>query len=129
MGLELSKDSSSIAGHVSPGYESVRDLFEEGFISGREKSAQLCVYVGEEMVVNLWYSINNTTYTNNTLTTIFSSSKNLPCIAMAMLHDRGLLCYDAKIEEYWPEFKGNGKEGITVADVLDLLSSPCRWRA
>ena len=118
MGLELSKDGNTIEGHVSPGYESVRELFEGRFMSGREKSAQLCVYVGEEMVINLWHSVSSTSYTKDTLTTIFSSSKNLSAIAMAMLHEKGLLKYDAKIVEYWPEFTGQGKEGITVADVL-----------
>ena len=116
MGSELSHVSSS--GNVSPGYESVRDLFEGGFVAGREQSAQLCVYVGEEMVVNLWHSINNPAYTKDTLTNIFSCSKNLTSIAMAMLHDKGLLRYDARIQEYWPEFSGEGKEEITVADLL-----------
>ena len=93
-------------------------MFEEGFKAGREQSAQLCVYVGDEMVVNLWHSISNPAYTKDTLTNIFSSSKNMTSVAMAMLHDKGLLHYDAKIVEYWPEFSGDGKEGITVADLL-----------
>ena len=39
-------------------------------------------------------------------------------LAMATLHDKGLLRYEARIEEYWPEFRGEGKEGISVADLL-----------
>ena len=70
------------------------------------------------MVVNLWHSISNPAYTKDTLTNIFSSSKNMTSVAMAMLHDKGLLHYDAKIVEHWPEFSGDGKEGITVADLL-----------
>ena len=118
MGMELSKANSTIEGLVVPGYESVNEMFEAGFLTGRESSAQLCVYVGEKKVINLWHFVNNTSYTNNTLTNVFSSSKNLSSIAMAILHERGLLRYDARIEEYWPEFTGGGKEGITVAELL-----------
>ena len=39
--------------------------------SGREESAQLCVYVGEEKVVDLWGS-PNPSYTADTLATVFS---------------------------------------------------------
>ena len=26
--------------------------------------------------------------------------------------------YDAKVADYWPEFGANGKEGLTLADIL-----------
>ena len=39
--------------------------------TGREESAQLCVYVGEEKVVDLWGS-PNPSYTPDTLATVFS---------------------------------------------------------
>ena len=39
--------------------------------SGREESAQLCVYVGEEKVVDLWGS-PNPFYTADTLANVFS---------------------------------------------------------
>ena len=35
-----------------------------------------------------------------------------------MLVDKNLLSYDTKVKEYWPEFGCNGKEDITLADVL-----------
>ena len=93
MESELPNANNTIEGHFDPGYESVKDMFEAGFIAGREYSAQLCVYVRDKMVINLWHSVNNTSYTNNTLTTIFSSSKNLTSLALAILHDRELLRY------------------------------------
>jgi len=92
-------------------------MFQENFDSGREESAQLCVYVGEEKVVDLWGS-PNPSYTADTLATVFSSTKSLTAIAMAALHDDDLLSYDAKITEYWPEFGGMGKESTTVADLM-----------
>ena len=37
---------------------------------------------------------------------------------MALLKDKGLVKYEEKVCTYWPEFAQNGKENITVADVL-----------
>jgi len=106
-----------VQGKVAPGYESVKKIFQENFDTGREENAQLCVYVGEEVVVDLWGS-SSPDYTADTLTTVFSSTKSLTAIALAWLYDQGLLDYDAKIAEYWPQFGQNGKEDITVADLM-----------
>ena len=107
-----------IKGTVAPGFESVKQMFAENFSKGREENAQLCVYVGEEKVVDLWGSTTDKSYTADTLTTIFSSSKSLTAIALAAMYDKGLIKYDAKIAEYWPEFAQNGKEDVTIADLM-----------
>ena len=39
-----------VEGTVSPGFESVKEMFENNFRRGADDSAQLCVYVGEEKV-------------------------------------------------------------------------------
>jgi len=106
-----------VQGTVAPGYESVKDLFQANFDTGREESAQLCVYVGEDKVVDLWGS-SSSSYTADTLTNVFSSTKSLTAIAMAALHDDGHLDYDARITDYWPEFGRHGKEKTTVADLM-----------
>lgn len=113
----MGQKGSKVQGEVSAGYESVRDIFQENFDTGREDSAQLCVYLGGEKVVDLWGS-QNPAYTADTLTTVFSSTKSLTAIAMAALYDEGLLSYDARIVEYWPEFGQKGKEQTTVADLM-----------
>ena len=56
---------------------------------GAEESAQLCVFVGEEKVVDLWGSVTNPDYNGDTLTTVFSSTKSITAIAMAALVDQG----------------------------------------
>ena len=35
-----------------------------------------------------------------------------------MLVDRGLLDYGAKVAKYWPEFGQNGKQDLTIADLM-----------
>ena len=117
MGQKSSKDFQ-INGTVKAGYEPVKDMFTDNFHKGREESAQLCVYMGEEKVVDLWASATSPSYTADTLTNVWSSTKSLTAIAMAAMQERGLINYGAKIAEYWPEFAQNGKEEVTVADLM-----------
>ena len=49
---------------------------------------------------------------------IFSSGKTIAAIVVAQMVERGHLDYNEKVHTYWPEFKNNGKEDITLADVL-----------
>ena len=106
-------------GFVAPGFESVKEMFENNFSRGAEESAQLCVYVGEEMVVDLWCSTStDNNYTGDTLTTVFSSTKSLTAIAMAGLVDKGLINYSDKIASHWPEFAQNDKGDLTIADLM-----------
>ena len=57
-------------------------------------------------------------YTADTTCNLWSSGKSIGSILMAIMKDKGLLSYEEKVCTYWPEFAQNGKEGITVADVL-----------
>ena len=40
-----------VGGSVAPGFEPVRELFEDYFQRGLESRAQLCVYLNQEIVV------------------------------------------------------------------------------
>lgn len=48
---------------------------------------------------------------------------------LGRLKDKGLLDFGETVATYWPEFAQNGKEGITVADVVRhdsrLQTMPC----
>lgn len=108
-----------IHGAVVPGFEPVRQLFEHEMRTMAEENAQLCVYHRGQKVVDLWASASgDSQFCADSLVNVFSSGKSLEAIAVAALVSRGLLRYDAKITEYWPEFGANGKEGVTVADLM-----------
>ena len=49
---------------------------------------------------------------------MFSSGKSIAAIVVAMMVDKGLLSYDKRVIDYWPEFGQNGKSNITLGDVL-----------
>lgn len=57
-------------------------------------------------------------YTNHTLQQVYSSGKAVEGIVVARLVQQGLLNYDKKVSEYWPEFAQNGKENVRLVDVM-----------
>lgn len=46
-----------------------------------------------------------------------------------ILVDRGMLDVNDKVSKYWPEFTGDGKENITVAQLLTHSSGLPQWEA
>ena len=108
-----------VKGDVAPGFESVKQLFARQMGTLAEEHAQLCVYHHGKKVVDLWASTTNTdTFSGDSLVNVFSSGKSLEAIAVGKLVDQGLIDYDAKITQYWPEFGAQGKEGVTIADLM-----------
>ena len=65
---------------------------------------------------------------------VFSCSKNLTAVAVALLVDRGLLSYSDTVAHHWPEFGQHGKAAITVrsrkvkAAHCTLHTAHCRLR-
>jgi CubicO group peptidase (beta-lactamase class C family) len=49
---------------------------------------------------------------------MYSATKGLAAMTLAMAHSRGWLDYDERVSTYWPEFGQNGKEHITVRQLL-----------
>ena len=90
-----------IEGSVAPGFESVKQLFEDQMHTMAERQAQLCVYHRGERVVDLWADkIGDSNYSADSIVNVFSSGKSLEAIAVAYLVDRGQISYYAKVTEY-----------------------------
>ncbi|HIL97026.1 MAG TPA: class A beta-lactamase-related serine hydrolase, partial [Pseudomonadales bacterium] len=108
-----------VEGTVAPGFESVKQLYEHNMQTLAEKNTQLCVYHEETKVVDLWASVtDDSNFSADSLINIFSSGKSFEAIAMASLVGKGLLKYSTRIIEHWPEFGSNGKEALTVAELM-----------
>jgi hypothetical protein len=68
---------------------------------------QACAYVNGELVLDLVAVLDkdhalSQTYNASSLQNIFSSSKAVASIVVAMLVDRGHLRYDMKVADVWP---------------------------
>ena len=57
-------------------------------------------------------------WNEDTLVVVNSTTKGLAAMTVAVANSRGWIDYDAPVAEYWPEFAQNGKEAITVRQLL-----------
>lgn len=114
--------SVPISGYVKEGFEKVKTTFEENFIKRKEVGASCCVYYKGEKVVDLWggYRDKNKKqyWEEDTIAIVFSTTKGISSLAFALLHSKGLIDYEEKVATYWPEFAHNGKENITIRQLL-----------
>ncbi len=113
----------AVYGTFDPAFSKLRDAFESCFADGLEHGAAVSVYVDGRKVADLWGGHADAAKTRpwqeDTLVNIWSATKGVTALAIAMLVERGMLRYDAPIADVWPEFAANGKEAIT----LDLALS------
>lgn len=56
---------------------------------------------------------------------VFSTTKGMSAMAVAVAHSRGLFDYDEPVATYWPEFAQNGKENVTVRLLLNHQAGLC----
>ena len=111
-----------IDGHVSCGFEGVRQAFADNFARRRELGGACCAYYRGEKVVDLWGGIRNKQtgepWEPDTMVIVYSATKGLAAMTLAIAHSRGWLDYEERVCTYWPEFAQQGKERITVRQLL-----------
>lgn len=120
---------AEIQGSVGPGFEAVRDAFQANFDDGLEVGAACAVYHRGEKVVDLWGGLRdpktNSAWLEDTLVLVFSTTKGMSSLALAVAHSRGLFAYDENVSTYWPEFAQGGKENVTVRQLLAHQAGVC----
>ncbi|UCG04131.1 MAG: beta-lactamase family protein, partial [Candidatus Heimdallarchaeota archaeon] len=113
---------SAISGFVKPRFEAVREAFAENFEKRNELGAACCIYYQGEKVVDLWGGIRNEAtgepWEEDTMVIVWSTTKGLAGLAMALAHSRGFFDYNEPISKYWPEFAQQGKDKITIRQLL-----------
>ena len=115
-------DRVSIEGHVSRGFEAVHEAFAENFARRGELGGACCAFCRGEKVVDLWGGIRNKQtrepWERDTMVIVYSATKGLAAMTLAIAHSRGWLDYEERVARYWPEFAPHGKETITVRQLL-----------
>jgi len=111
-----------IHGYVAPGFEKVRQEFIKNFTSRGEKGAALSVYYKGAKVVDLWGGYRHFSerkkWEDSTMVMVFSTTKGMAALAMALAESRGYFNYNDKVAEHWPAFASHGKEAITIHQLL-----------
>jgi CubicO group peptidase (beta-lactamase class C family) len=111
-----------VHGYVSHGFERVRATFAENFDRRGELGGACCAYQRGEKVVDIWGGIRNKQtgepWEGRTMVIVYSATKGLAAMTLAIAHSRGWLDYDERVCAYWPEFAQEGKAQVTVRQLL-----------
>ncbi|HZA35869.1 MAG TPA: serine hydrolase domain-containing protein [Vicinamibacterales bacterium] len=100
----------------------MRRTFDENFARRRELGGACCAYHHGEKVADLWGGVRSQRtgepWEQDTMVIVYSATKGLAAMTLAIAHSRGWLDYDERVCTYWPEFSQRGKERITVRQLL-----------
>jgi CubicO group peptidase (beta-lactamase class C family) len=122
--LKLSdrKTHPAISGFVKPGFEAVREAFAENFTHRGELGAACSMFFQGEKVVDLWGGVRNKMtgegWEEDTMVIVHSTTKGMAGLALALANSRGWFDYEERVCTYWPEFAQQGKEKVTVRQLL-----------
>ena len=127
----MSDHPTALGGTCSARFDPLRELFAAKLESGEDLGASLAFNIDGEMVVDLWGGwadeARTVSWTENTITNVFSTTKSMTSLAALVLVDRGELDLDANVAAYWPEFAARGKAGIKVRQLLSHTSGVSGW--
>ena len=121
---------TEIHGVCRPEFEPVRDAFAANFDQGNELGASVGVTLHGEPVVDMWAgdaTSDGKPWDRDTITNVWSTTKTMAAICMLLLADRGEIDFEAPVADYWPEFKANGKENVTVGMVMGHTAGLPGW--
>jgi CubicO group peptidase (beta-lactamase class C family) len=122
MRVETREFKAPVQDCLRQGLEPVRKAFVENFIERGEVGGACCAYHHGEQVVDLWGGVRNKMtgelWEHDTMVIVYSATKGLAAMTLAIAHSRGWLDYEAPVCRYWPEFAQHGKEKITVRQLL-----------
>ena len=100
----------------------VQTVLDDLIGRGIEQGLQVAAYLDGKLVIDTWAGIADATtgrpVDGETLFPVWSTTKGITATVIHLLVERGLLDYDAPVARNWPEFGANGKQGITLRQVL-----------
>ena len=117
---EKSSAQTRIDGSLHPDFISVAQTLRT-LLRRYDGGAAVCVYHRGECVVDLWGGVRDeagTLWQSDTMAPSFSTTKGVASTLVHIMVDRGLLDYDERIATYWPEFGQQGKQDITLRQVM-----------
>lgn len=111
-----------IEGAVDPAYAALVERFQKLFTKPKDGGGALAVFVDGEQVVDVWsgYAAFDGVrmWERDTVAMGFSTTKGVSSTVAHQLVGDGVLTYDDPIATWWPEFAQNGKDRITLRDVM-----------
>ena len=109
-----------IKGHYEPDFAPVAELMRKQ-IERYGGGAAAAAYLEGDLVLDIWGGrgrSDGSPWQRDTMSICYSGTKGIAATAIHMLASEGRIDYDAQVSDYWPEFGCNGKERITVRQLL-----------
>ena len=110
-------------GSFADGFAPLAAQFSAHLREGHEIGAGLTVYHRGRCVADLWGGAADVAgdipWRRDTRAVVFSVTKGLAAMALALLGDRGKLEWDAPVSAVWPGFAEGGKGAITLRTLFN----------
>ncbi len=121
--IKIEVDNGVVEGECDERFRPVLDAFVANFHDRDEVGAGLCLYLGEDKLVDVWGgqadAEGGDAWNEDTLAMVFSSTKGATALAAHLLLDRDAMTLDQPVADLWPEYASAGKEAATVRMMLD----------
>jgi CubicO group peptidase (beta-lactamase class C family) len=115
-----------IHGHADGPFAPMADVLARTLRRSGEIGAAVAVCHRGRLVVDLWGGARDAAtgapMEEDTMVPVFSTGKGVLAMLVARCVSLGRFSYDDPIAAHWPAFAADGKQAITVADVLDHRS-------
>ncbi len=112
---------TAIQGTTDPRFARLRDALA-GILADDGYGAAVAVTIDGKPVADLWGGHADAARTRpwqaDTVANVWSVTKGVMALGVAMQVERGKLAYDRPIAGVWPEFAANGKGAITLETAL-----------
>ncbi|MAJ58528.1 MAG: hypothetical protein CBC48_00365 [bacterium TMED88] len=112
---------AGVQGVVEPGFKGVKRQFLKILKREPRGGGALCIYHHGRCVVDLQGGVRNAAFepwAPETLVLSYSTGKGVLASLLHILVDQGVLDYEDRVSDHWPDFAQNGKESITVRHLL-----------
>lgn len=111
-----------ISGFVAPDFEPVREAFEANFAEDKELGAGFAAYLDGELIVDLHGGYadrqKQKAWNEATIVPVYSTTKPIAALVLAHVIDALPAGYETPVADLWPEFGVNGKNAVTIAELV-----------
>lgn len=111
-----------ISGFTAPGFEPVQEAFEANFAEDKELGAGFAAYLDGTLIVDLKGGYadrkKQNAWTDETIVPVYSTTKPIAALVLASVIEALPAGYETPVADVWPEFGANGKDTVTIAQVV-----------
>jgi len=104
----------------------IQNLLDQAVANGQELGIQVTAYVNGTLIVDAWSGTADATrgvpVDGDTLFPVFSTTKGIAATIIHLLVERGLVDYDTRVAQVWPEFAAHGKQSITLRHCMTHMA-------